>query len=103
MAAIQLRAGASFDPQAFGEFLDQQPDLGSKWRPRFMRVAAELPASHTNKIKKVQLRDEAWLVADPVWWRPARQRAYVAFAADDEAQLHKEFEQAGRLASYPRG
>ncbi len=103
MAAIQLRAGVSFDPVGFQEFLDQQSDLGSKWRPKFVRVAAELPASHTNKIKKAQLRDEAWLVPDPVWWRPGRQSAYVAFAADDEAQLRKEFGQAGRLASYPRG
>jgi fatty-acyl-CoA synthase len=108
MAAIQLRGGASFDPGAFEEFLDRQPDLGSKWRPKFVRVAAELPASHTNKIKKAQLRDEAWLPAatgpgDPVWWRPGRGTAYAAFGAGDEQQLRKEFEEAGRRAAYPRG
>ena len=108
MAAIQLRGGASFDPAAFEEFLARQPDLGSKWRPKFVRVAAELPASHTNKIKKAQLRDQAWLPAatgpgDPVWWRPGRGTAYAAFGAGDEQQLRKEFEDAGRRAAYPRG
>jgi fatty-acyl-CoA synthase len=103
MAALQLRAGATFDPREFEQFLDQQGDLGSKWRPKFVRVAAELPISHTNKIKKAQLRDEAWLVSDPVWWRPGRPTAYVAFGAGDEARLRKEFDEAGRLASYPRG
>ncbi len=103
MAAIQPRAGTSFDLHGFEEFLDQQPDLGAKWRPRFVRVAAELPASHTNKIKKAQLRDEAWLVADPLWWRPGRQTAYLPFEGGDEAQLRKRFEAAGRLAFYPRG
>lgn len=103
MAAIQLRTRASFDPRGFEEFLDQQADLGSKWRPKFVRVATELPASHTNKIKKAQLRDEAWLVDDPVWWRPGRQTAYRAFGADDGVRLREEFGSAGRLASYPRG
>jgi fatty-acyl-CoA synthase len=108
MAALQLRTGAAFDPRGFEQFLDQQPDLGAKWRPKFVRAAAELPASHTNKIKKAQLRDEAWLPAatgagDPVWWRPGRQTSYVTFEADDEVQLRKEFQEAGRLASYPRG
>ena len=103
MAALQLRAGTPFDPAGFEAFLDQQPDLGTKWRPKFVRVAAALPASHTNKIKKAQLRDEAWLTPDPIWWRPGRGNAYVPFEDADREHLRHEFEQAGRISAYPLG
>ena len=34
MVALVLRDGAVFDPVAFARFVDGQPDLGPKWRPR---------------------------------------------------------------------
>ena len=37
MAALQLEPGVEFDPRAFDEFLDRQPDLGVKWSPRYVR------------------------------------------------------------------
>ncbi len=37
MAAVQLQAGARFDPAGFEVFLDRQADLGSKWRPKFVQ------------------------------------------------------------------
>ena len=43
MAALQLRPGAVFDPDAFATFLAAQPDLGTKWAPRFVRVSERLP------------------------------------------------------------
>ena len=44
MAALLLADGAAFDVDAFREFLTEQPDLGPKQWPAFVRIAAE-PAS----------------------------------------------------------
>ena len=38
MAAIELDEGETFDPDAFAAFLAEQPDLGTKWAPRYVRV-----------------------------------------------------------------
>jgi fatty-acyl-CoA synthase len=101
MVALQLVGGASFDPDGFRAFLEDQSDLGTKWRPKFIRVAAALPSSHTNKIKKAQLREEAWLVDDPVWWRADRATTYQPFTAPDADALRQAFEHAGRSAMAP--
>ncbi|MFB4319149.1 AMP-binding protein [Actinomadura sp. 21ATH] len=69
MAAVALVPGASFDPAAFAAFLDAQPDLGTKWAPRYVRVVTELPRTATNKVIKRPLRTEAWKTADPVYRR----------------------------------
>ncbi len=42
MAALQLRESAEFDPEAFAMFLADQPDLGTKWAPRYVRICEEL-------------------------------------------------------------
>src|SRR5829696_5320343 len=49
MAALQLRPGVTFDPEDFAAFLAAQPDLGTKWAPRFVRIAATLPVTETSK------------------------------------------------------
>lgn len=71
MAAVELRAGAAFDPAAFDAFLDDQPDLGTKWRPSFVRLTDELPKLASMKVDKQRLRREAWR-EDTVLWRPAK-------------------------------
>lgn len=71
MAAIELEVGATFAPDSFDDFLDAQPDLGTKWRPAFVRVMSELPKLASMKIDKQRLRREAWRV-DGVFWRPSR-------------------------------
>jgi fatty-acyl-CoA synthase len=76
MAAVQLAGGAVFDPGAFGEFLAAQPDLGTKWAPRFVRVVASLPMTASNKVLKKQLRAEGVGTADPVFVRPGRELRY---------------------------
>jgi fatty-acyl-CoA synthase len=96
MVAIELKPGAVFAPDAFDAFLGQQPDLGTKWRPRFVRVARSLPLTHTNKIKKRELRRERWETPEPVWWRPDRDGPYRRLDRADAAALHDEFERAGR-------
>jgi fatty-acyl-CoA synthase len=71
MVAIELEAGSTFDPESLDDFLDGQTDLGTKWRPAFVRVMQELPKLASMKIDKQRLRREAWRV-DGVFWRPGR-------------------------------
>ena len=66
-----------------------------------MRVSPALPASHTNKINKAQLRQEAWLVDDPIWFRPDRSDDFRPFEATDEEALARAFAAAGRAAVTP--
>ena len=102
MLAVQLAEGATFDPDVFRRFLAAQGDLGTKWVPRFVRISPALPASHTNKIKKAQLRQEAWLVDDPIWFRPDRADDFRPFEPADADALEQAFAAAGRTAVAPR-
>lgn len=67
MAAVQLRPGAALDGDGFGAFLGSQPDLGTKWAPRYLRVAEALPTTATAKILVRQLRAEGLDSPDPLW------------------------------------
>jgi len=86
MAAIELEAGAEFDPAAFDAFLAEQPDLGTKWRPAFVRVTRELPKLASMKVDKQRLRREAWR-ADNVYWRSAKGKALRPVRSEDRARL----------------
>src|SRR3954451_17290871 len=48
-----------------------------------------------------QLRAEAWIGDDPVWWRPGRDDAYHRLTEADAAELQAAFEQAGGAAAAP--
>ncbi|MES9536189.1 AMP-binding protein [Actinomadura sp. NPDC000600] len=67
MAAVTLAPGQAFDPSAFTAFLDAQPDLGTKWTPRYIRIVTELPRTPTNKVVKRTLRAEGRDTQDPVY------------------------------------
>jgi fatty-acyl-CoA synthase len=67
MAAVVMTAGAEFDAEKFRAFLAEQPDLGPKQWPSFVRVSAELPRTETFKVIKRQLSAEGTECADPVW------------------------------------
>jgi len=77
MATLEL-ATATFDAEAFGRFLTEQEDLGTKWAPRFVRIVEHMPLTGTNKVDKRQLRSGGWKTTDPVWWRP-----FVGRGVDD--------------------
>jgi fatty-acyl-CoA synthase len=97
MAAITLPAGVAFDPAAFARFVDGE-DLPPRWRPTFVRIAGEIPTTHTNKILKRTLRREKFLVdriTDPVYWRPRGASDFRPFTRDDLAQLRERFARAG--------
>jgi len=100
MAALILRDGTSFDPVEFARWLDSQADVGPKWRPRYVRVATELPSTATNKILKRTLVHQKFrsdrMGRDPVWVRGRGEDVYRPFTSDDEAALRLKFADAGR-------
>jgi fatty-acyl-CoA synthase len=89
MAAVELRPGATFDPPGFAAFLAAQPDMGSKWVPRFVRVSSSLPVTATSKVLTRALRLQAWHGDDPVYWSPDRPlgRSYRLLRPADVARL----------------
>jgi fatty-acyl-CoA synthase len=103
MAAVELRAGASFDPDDFDSFLGEQPDLGTKWAPRYIRVMDAIPVTETQKPLKRQLRRERWDVPDPVFWRPAKHEALRDLSDGDRGELLRRFEARGRVGVLDAG
>jgi fatty-acyl-CoA synthase len=102
MVAVELRDGGRFDPVGFAAFLAAQPDLGTKWAPRFVRVVAALPLTATGKITKEPLRRASWQCDDPVYWAPDRGRpSYRLLTEDDRVGLRAEFSRHGRSALLP--
>ncbi|MEU3311908.1 AMP-binding protein [Streptomyces sp. NPDC006662] len=80
MAALALRAGAAFDPDAFAAVLAAQPDLGTKMAPRYVRILDAMPVTATNKVHRAALRRTGFLPGpsrggapgpEPVWHRVA--------------------------------
>jgi fatty-acyl-CoA synthase len=91
MAALELQPGAVFDPDGFARFLESQPDLGTKWAPRYVRVCPALPTTATSKVLTRVLRADRWDCADPVWWRPDGRgdTAYRPLEGPDVADLEQ--------------
>jgi fatty-acyl-CoA synthase len=98
MAALELDAGVTFDPDAFTTFLAGQEDLGTKWAPRFVRVVRALPVTATDKTDKQPLRAERWETDDPVWHRVGRNDGYVPLTSADVERMVGEFAANGRSA-----
>jgi len=101
MAALALREGATFDPDAFARFLDAQSDLSPKWRPTYVRIVAELRRSETHKVVKRELQREKFLGVDGpdvLWWQPRGFAGYRRFTAPDLAELRQQFRRAGNAA-----
>jgi fatty-acyl-CoA synthase len=67
MAALVLAPGIEFDDEKFRAFLAEQPDLGPKQRPSYVRISAELPRTVTFKVLKRQLSAQGVDCGDPVW------------------------------------
>lgn len=101
MCAIQLRPGATFDPDEFTAFLDAQADLGTKWRPRFVRIVEEIPTTATRKVAKQVLGRAAWVTTDPIFWRDGTETTYRLLTGADIDTIEKEFADNGRTALLP--
>lgn len=78
MAAVVLNDGQVLEPAAFEAFLDAQPDLSPKARPRFVWIAADLPSTATHKVLKRQLIAQGTAVGPDgiLWHRDPRGTAY---------------------------
>ncbi|MYV99533.1 AMP-binding protein [Streptomyces sp. SID3343] len=97
MAALVLREGATFDPDAFAGWLAAQSDLSTSWHPRYVRIAATLPQTSTNKILTRVLVRQAWYTApDPLWWRDTKTGPYRPFTETDQKALEAAFADRGR-------
>ena len=100
MATIVMAPGVEFEPKAFAEALLADPDLGTKWAPRFVRVVPDLPLTATSKVDRGRLRRERWDGAGAIWWRapgPLAQTEYVPLTDEGREQLRAEFAEYGRL------
>lgn len=95
MAALALSEGARFDPEVFAAFLRDQPDLGTKMAPRFVRIVRSMPVTATNKVHRVGLRREGFWSGGPLWWNGAG-GAYEPFGDGQLASLMREYEEHGR-------
>jgi fatty-acyl-CoA synthase len=102
MASLLLGSGQEFDPAGFAGFLAAQRDLGSKWAPRYVRIARELPTTPSNKILKRELREELWECDDPVFWRQPDGR-YRRLEAADVERIRAGFVARGRESALRLG
>ncbi len=100
MAALVLRPDATFDPVAFAEWVDGLADVGPKWRPRYVRIATNLPTTGTNKVVKRSLVHQKYrrdrVGDDPLFVRARGEAHYRPFGAGDEAALREAMVRAGR-------
>ncbi|WP_228812000.1 AMP-binding protein [Nocardia flavorosea] len=96
MATFQMAEPHRFDPEDFAEFLRNQPDLGTKWAPKYIRIVTDVPITATRKINKVILRNELWYVDDPIFYRPSGDMRYRLLTAADRDRIEDEFETNGR-------
>lgn len=103
MCALRMADGARFEPEVFSDFLDAQADLGTKWRPRFVRLIDEVPTTGNNKVAKMPLRRAAWVTSDPVYWRPGNDPTFRPLDPEQWAIFTKEFADHGRTALLPAG
>jgi fatty-acyl-CoA synthase len=100
MATLEL--SEDFQPEDFATFLRSQPDLGTKWAPRYLRLIRSMPLTGTNKVNKEPLRAEQWATSDPVFIRPGRDLYYRLMTDADRAAVRAEFAEYERLSLLPR-
>jgi fatty-acyl-CoA synthase len=103
MATIELKPGATFDPEDFDEFLSEQPDLGTKWSPRYVRIVEKMPTTESQKPMKRQLRHERWDPDAGVYWRPAKNEPLRPMNDADREDLRRRFEARDRLTALDVG
>jgi len=96
MAAIEY--DGEFDPDAFDAFLATQPDLGTKWGPRFVRIVDAIPVTATGKVDRNPLRAQRWETDDAVWWKPTAKEPFRSRTRADSDRLRDQFVEYGREA-----
>ncbi|WP_127784294.1 AMP-binding protein [Rhodococcus sp. X156] len=89
MATLSMADGEQFSPAAFYQFLTEQPDMGTKWAPTYVRLVEDVPVTATRKIDKMRLRRESWLVDDPIYVR--EEDCYALLREDKRAEILAEY------------
>ncbi len=78
MAAMVLNDDTELTPDMLSEFLTAQGDLSPKAWPSYVRIAADLPTTATNKILKRELRTQGAVPGDgELWVRTPRSTTYL--------------------------
>src|SRR5690606_27379589 len=109
MAALKLRPGARFDPQAFFDFCEGQVEPGGmdrKWFTDFVRIVEDFEFTQTQKILVRNLKaahfNRRLLPDEPIYWRTRGDRCFKPFTKDDYEELRRAFEAAERLQQLER-
>jgi fatty-acyl-CoA synthase len=104
MVALVHNEGTEFDPAAFAKWIDDQPALSPKWRPRYVRVSGALPQTPTNKVLSRVLQHEKFRSdrtnGDPIYVRDRGDNTYRLMTREDEDALRSSFESSGRMAAW---
>ncbi len=103
MAALKMRAGATFDPEAFFAWCDAQVNEASmdrKWFPDFVRVVDEFEYTQTQKVLVRNLKqchfDRRRLPDQPIFFRERGDRSFRRFEAADFERMRAAFAKAER-------
>ncbi|HYC01452.1 MAG TPA: AMP-binding protein [Candidatus Limnocylindrales bacterium] len=103
MAAVKMREGATFDPQAFFDFCERQVTEGGmdrKWFPDFVRVVEDFEYTGTQKILVRNLKAvhfDPHRIPDPLFWRERGDRTFKPLTSADYARLRDQFAAAEKL------
>ena len=109
MAALKMRPGARFDPQAFFDYCEHQVNHGEmdrKWFPDFVRIVDEFEFTQTQKILVRHLKADHFnrrRVSDAaIYWRARGGTNFKPFTSADYESLRARFAAAERLQSIER-
>jgi fatty-acyl-CoA synthase len=83
MAAI-VTDGTPLEPADFGRFLAEQPDLGGKQIPQYVRTVRELPRTATFKVVKRRLSADGLDCPGPIWKRCGQGTSYTVLSSEDD-------------------
>ncbi len=98
MAAIKMRDGVKFNPQAFFDWCEVQvsgASMDRKWFPDFVRLVDDFEYTQTQKVlvrnlKKVHF-DRRRLANEPLFYRVRGDKSFREFTKGDFDALQKEF------------
>ena len=90
------RRRPTFDPDAFGRFLAAQPDLGTKWAPRYVRVDDAPGRRHEQDRQATAARRALVHRRSRSSGARAPSSTYRRLTADDVAALEARFREFGR-------
>jgi fatty-acyl-CoA synthase len=110
MVAVKLREGASFDPQRFFDWCEEQvsgASMDRKWFPDFVRVVDDFQYTQTQKVlvrnlKKVHFDLNRMPPGHTVYWRERGDTAFKPFTPADYEAQRREFAARERLALLDR-